>query len=1328
MGPGKRTLVELGDDFASPRLGKRSLTQAMRAGQETASRLPPPTMGQIAQDTIDRKGSGQPVDAGVRKLVELQLGVALGDVRVHTDEHAAAGAAAIEARAFTYSNDVFLGPGERPTDVALMAHELTHVAQQSPEPRRQVAVGAQDHPAEREADAVATAVTSGQPATNARIIDDGATPLAGQITGSDLMTKLHQVAVQTASVAIGPTWQAADCAYIDRWFAQHATTPAAQLEALLQRFTGVTSPATANNYLTPVGARLASGIAQWRSGQDVSGELAAAGVAGDVPPASAATGAPAGTVQAKHTDGAFEVGSPAAIAHELGDGQPLDASVAAKVGDAYGANFANVRVHTDGVAARMATAQDATAFAVGEHVAFAPGAYQPNTPFGDALIAHELAHVVQQQQLGPAAVQRKKLDEASHEPAEVEADQAATGFIARVWGGAKTAVRKITEVATRSQLQRCSGSSGVPVPGDPFVARLHAKLYATPPDYAGVFGDLAGLNASRAGDAVIRSGLQTFVANGKLTAAQAFRAVCYQELGPDNRWPLPVKNFADGVDAGKFPTTFPPSGAEALREYCVVQAGGAADGAGNVMADYRNQFNARFDDPALAALGVDFDPALDSKGPRTPRARRIFHDLYTDARYRAAYDTNAPAGFRDMVDTLVGPDGTNLTASLRLHDLRAQLKGAPIVAPNTAAAPYTAFVTTITPLAQALDARDRQEIQRSHSWRLSSDAKINGPVDVKDDLWSVITTSRAAAPVAPAPAGPVVAPPAPPVPNAAQTAFLNSIHLTAPASPSNAQVAEHPLTFQIRGAANPGLAVSRKVVVEPAAQVIDGAPDEQPWPNAANAVDQTVHVDPQPTGGAASTVFTAKLTMPPLPAATFPEKQAQVTVFDRRLDWVRANMQPGLTFINDNQPTFVAANNTIHYTGKQCPIAITPAFAGGGVNPGINLQMDGVLKRGGAVVQAIPRVVFGAHSASASLLNTILQQPVPPPPVPENWELTVNAYVGAAPAVAHTMVVPFKIAAGAAANIVADNAIIAADTAWLNQPIATPGSLLHHMNGLGGHPQAVAQAVATGALQVKACLVRSDSADAVTALGGNPATQVAYAMGAATLPAAAANTLVAQPGAVGWRWSGAPGTVFLNATPVHGGGHRTLAELGELLAHEGTHAADRPSGVPGDWDRYATEFRAYWIEGIGAGQSTAFDPTMSGLGPKAPRARAIFEFLYGSATYPFVKPAYDGNVAGFRERVDNYLFPDGINLTLSGTLTALRKEIETGTPVLPAAFAAKKAAVLAKFAGCTPSDRTEISNNRDWRDLVEQKFPGVTAAVPPARQQDEIKDALGIPR
>ena len=214
----------------------------------------------------------------------------------------------------------------------------------------------------------------------------------------------------------------------------------------------------------------------------------------------------------------------------------------------------------------------------------------------------------------------------------------------------------------------------------------------------------------------------------------------------------------------------------------------------------------------------------------------------------------------------------------------------------------------------------------------------------------------------------------------------------------------------------------------------------------------------------------------------------------------------------------------------------------------------------------------------------------------------------------------------------------------------------------------------------------------------------------------AANTLVAVPGAAGWRWSAHPDTVYLNATPIPGGGHRTLDALADFLAHEGIHAADLIP--PGTWNRYATEFRAYWIMGTGAGLSTAFDATMTGLGPKSPRARRIFDHLYGNSTYPFVKPAYDANDGGFREQADNYLFPDGINLTLSAQLTDLRTEIEGFTG---AGFAAKKAAILAKYTACSPADASEIANNRTWRDLVESKF-----AV--AAQRNQVKDALKIPR
>jgi len=59
-------------------------------------------------------------------------------------------------------------------------------------------------------------------------------------------------------------------------------------------------------------------------------------------------------------------------------------------------SFADVRIHDDTTAAASARAIAARAYTVGNHVAFATGEYQPRTAPGRRLLAHELAHVVQQ--------------------------------------------------------------------------------------------------------------------------------------------------------------------------------------------------------------------------------------------------------------------------------------------------------------------------------------------------------------------------------------------------------------------------------------------------------------------------------------------------------------------------------------------------------------------------------------------------------------------------------------------------------------------------------------------------------------------------------------------------------------------------------------------------------------------------------------------------------------------------------------------------------------------------------------------------------------------
>ena len=72
-----------------------------------------------------------------------------------------------------------------------------------------------------------------------------------------------------------------------------------------------------------------------------------------------------------------------------------------------GVDFSRVRVHTDERAAASARSVDANAYTVGSHIVFDRGRYAPATPSGRALIAHELAHVVQQGDAPAAAILRQ---------------------------------------------------------------------------------------------------------------------------------------------------------------------------------------------------------------------------------------------------------------------------------------------------------------------------------------------------------------------------------------------------------------------------------------------------------------------------------------------------------------------------------------------------------------------------------------------------------------------------------------------------------------------------------------------------------------------------------------------------------------------------------------------------------------------------------------------------------------------------------------------------------------------------------------------------------
>jgi hypothetical protein len=77
-------------------------------------------------------------------------------------------------------------------------------------------------------------------------------------------------------------------------------------------------------------------------------------------------------------------------------GRPLDGSTRRPMEAAFGHDFTGVRVHTDARAASSAAEIGARAYTVGDHVVFGPGQHRPETSDGRRLLAHELAHVVQQ--------------------------------------------------------------------------------------------------------------------------------------------------------------------------------------------------------------------------------------------------------------------------------------------------------------------------------------------------------------------------------------------------------------------------------------------------------------------------------------------------------------------------------------------------------------------------------------------------------------------------------------------------------------------------------------------------------------------------------------------------------------------------------------------------------------------------------------------------------------------------------------------------------------------------------------------------------------------
>jgi hypothetical protein len=144
--------------------GEKQLQRKPAASQTagpTGAAVPP-----IVHDVL--RSPGRPLDADTRAYMEPRFRYDFSQVRVLTDGAAGRAAQAIQARAYTHGHNIVFGAGEYSPSTAagkkLLAHELTHVVQQSESPWSVAAnqIGPANDPAEAEADRVAERVTSSQ--------------------------------------------------------------------------------------------------------------------------------------------------------------------------------------------------------------------------------------------------------------------------------------------------------------------------------------------------------------------------------------------------------------------------------------------------------------------------------------------------------------------------------------------------------------------------------------------------------------------------------------------------------------------------------------------------------------------------------------------------------------------------------------------------------------------------------------------------------------------------------------------------------------------------------------------------------------------------------------------------------------------------------------------------------------------------------------------------------------------------------------------------------------------------------------------------------------
>lgn len=301
--------------------------------------------------------------------------------------------------------------------------------------------------------------------------------LSGQMEVHQFLDELEAEVHQVVEEALANSDHTTDgCPYLKFWFAYYRRKSSRHVEEAIRRYAPeATGATTAQEYVPLIADRARQAVETWlRTGQirGVPEDLPA-----DVP--SVAAGGPGdrmahsttGVQYKARAGGARSAQDPLVLRTQMGSGRKLDSGVRARMESAFGVGFGHVRVHTGASAAGLSGRLNARAFTTGEHVAFGAGEYRPGTPIGDALIAHELAHVIQQRggKKSPSPMQAEAVQPAGslYAALEEDADTSAAGVVASLWRGATGGASGIARNAMPNlrsglRLQRCPSTPAAP--------------------------------------------------------------------------------------------------------------------------------------------------------------------------------------------------------------------------------------------------------------------------------------------------------------------------------------------------------------------------------------------------------------------------------------------------------------------------------------------------------------------------------------------------------------------------------------------------------------------------------------------------------------------------------------------------------------------------------------------------------------------------------------------------------------------------------------------------------------------------------------------------